>query len=77
MKSILIALLLTLPFFAHAEPRDEVNDLLNRMHIATTDADHEAYFAMFTDDAVFFGTDIWERWELPCLLYTSPSPRDV
>lgn len=65
MKSILIALLLTLPFFAHAEPRDEVNDLLNRMHIATTDADHEAYFAMFTDDAVFFGTDIWERWELP------------
>lgn len=65
MKPILLVLLMLFPTLAHAEPRDDVDDLLNRMHIATTDADHEAYFAMFTDDAVFFGTDIWERWELP------------
>ncbi|MCA9272217.1 MAG: nuclear transport factor 2 family protein [Phycisphaerales bacterium] len=65
MKSILLALLFTLPFCSYAEPKDEVNDLLNRMHEATKAADDGAYFAMFTDDAVFFGTDVWERWELP------------
>jgi len=65
MKRILPLMLLLVAFVARAEPRDDVNDLLNRMHEATKLADHEAYFAMFTQDAVFFGTDVWERWELP------------
>ncbi len=65
MKRILPLIVLLAAFVARAEPRDDVNTLLNRMHQATRMADHESYFAMFTQDAVFFGTDIWERWELP------------
>lgn len=65
MKLIVAVVAAVLAFGAGAEPREEVEALLTRMHEATSLADHEAYFAMFTEDAVFFGTDIWERWELP------------
>lgn len=63
MTRALIALFLSviaLPAFA--QPEQDVRDLLSRMHEATKAADHETYFDLFTDDAVFFGTDIWERW---------------
>lgn len=65
MKPILALMFLLAALIARAEPKAGVGDLLNRMHEATSLADHEAYFSMFTEDAVFFGTDIWERWELP------------
>jgi len=62
MKSILIALVLIFVPLANAQPTQDVYELLSKMHEATKAADHETYFAIFTDDAVFFGTDIWERW---------------
>jgi len=42
-----------------------VNRVLDAMHAAASVADGEAYFATFTPDARFIGTDAGERWSLP------------
>jgi len=39
--------------------------VLDRLHDAAARADFEAYFACFTEDAVFLGTDATERWTMP------------
>ena len=65
LKMLAAAVMVCVALVARAEPEAEVRALLDRMHEATSIADHESYFAMFTADAVFYGTDIWERWELP------------
>lgn len=39
-------------------------DTLDQFHLAASQADGETYFRLFTDDAVFFGTDASERWTL-------------
>lgn len=40
----------------------EVASVLDGLHDAAAKADEERYFAIFTPDAVFLGTDISERW---------------
>ena len=45
-----------------------IHALLDGLHRDASEARFEDYFARFTPDAVFLGT---------CLLYTSPSPRDL
>ena len=42
-----------------------VNRVLDAMHAAASVADGEAYFASFTADGRFIGTDATERWSLP------------
>ena len=39
--------------------------VLDRLNAASTAADGPAYFALFTPDARFIGTDATERWSLP------------
>lgn len=43
----------------------EVAAVLDRLNAASTAADGEAYFAQFTPDARFVGTDATEHWTLP------------
>jgi endonuclease/exonuclease/phosphatase family metal-dependent hydrolase/ketosteroid isomerase-like protein len=62
MKLICTFLVTFMAQLVSAQPAQDVYDLISDMHEATKAADHETYFGMFTDDAVFFGTDIWERW---------------
>ena len=38
--------------------------VLDELHRAASDADHEVYFGLFTENAVFLGTDKTERWPL-------------
>ena len=46
---------------------------LDALHAAAARADGEAYFALFTPDAVFIGTDVSERWSLPAFrAYAQP-----
>lgn len=45
-------------------PERAVWDLLEAMNAASYSAD-TAYFDLFAEDAVFFGTDLWERWTKP------------
>lgn len=59
-----VVLSFLLAFIASAEPETDVDALLTRMHEASKNAD-VTYFDLFADDAVFFGTDLWERWTKP------------
>ncbi len=38
--------------------------VLDTFHRAASEADGELYFSLFSDDAVFIGTDITERWSI-------------
>lgn len=60
----LLLLLLSSTAFAQASPQDQVAGVLDDFHQAAAQADGERYFGHFTDDAVFLGTDITERWSL-------------
>jgi ketosteroid isomerase-like protein len=56
------------PTVAAGEAEDvtaAVTAVLDRLHRAAAEADGAAYFALFTGDAVFLGTDVTERWTLP------------
>lgn len=47
----------------HAGPQeDAASALLDRFHSAAAKAEFDAYFAAFTPDGVFLGTDATERW---------------
>ena len=47
-----------------SEPsKQDVDQLLNDLHIYASQANGEAYFELFAEDAVFFGTDMSERWD--------------
>lgn len=47
-----------------ADPANKgaADTVLNDLHGAASRADGEAYFALFTPDAIFLGTDATERW---------------
>jgi len=47
------------------EDRAAVIAVLDQLHRSASEADGGTYFALFTDDAVFLGTDVTERWTLP------------
>ena len=50
--------------FGHAmNPQASINSTLNSFHAAAANADFERYFATWTSQSVFLGTDATERWE--------------
>jgi hypothetical protein len=64
---LLLAACATAPV-APAETPDEAHAVartLDALHDAASRADGAAYFALFTPDAMFIGTDVSERWTLP------------
>lgn len=75
MKHLLlvVALLLAAPAAALAQPAPPARtaavvgpeQVLDRLHETAARPDGRAYFALFTPDAVFMGTDVSERWTLP------------
>lgn len=44
------------------DPRADISVMLDAWHDAAADANEAAYFAHFSDDAIFLGTDDRERW---------------
>ena len=60
MLELLAALALT----AAPTPEEDAAAALDALHAAAAQADGEAYFALFTPDARFIGTDATERWTL-------------
>ncbi|MBI3298256.1 MAG: nuclear transport factor 2 family protein [Elusimicrobia bacterium] len=63
MLTIALSLLLGLPAAART-PDAAVAAVLDDWHAAAAKPDEERYFAHFAPDAVFIGTDAWERWDL-------------
>lgn len=62
--AIAAALALATPAVA-ATPEQDVAAVLDSLHAAADKADGPAYFALYAPDAVFIGTDVTERWDLP------------
>lgn len=44
------------------QAKDSINSVLDAFHKAAADADFDAYFDFFAENAVFMGTDASERW---------------
>jgi len=62
----LVCLALLIPFMAVAEDTapnvEAVGKVIDDFHDAAADGDKDRYFGHLNDDAVFLGTDEWERW---------------
>ncbi|WP_374356495.1 nuclear transport factor 2 family protein [Chitinimonas sp.] len=63
-RFFLLCLCLALPV-AEAGEDAAVSAVLDRFHAAASKAQFDDYFAQFTDDGVFIGTDASERWTVP------------
>lgn len=61
---LIISLLCAASAFAdgHGGDRAAINAVLNDFHAAAAEGDKDRYLGYLTDDAVFMGTDEWERW---------------
>lgn len=56
-----------------ATPEEDISAVLDQLHAAAAKADGPAYFALYTPDAVFLGTDVTERWTIPAFrAYAQP-----
>ena len=62
----LLFLTLLLPLIAVAEGMgpdfEAVGKVIDDFHDAATHGEQEQYLGHLTDDAVYLGTDEWERW---------------
>jgi ketosteroid isomerase-like protein len=72
--SLLLAALSALTLQTAPDPAEaEIAAVLDQLNVASTAADTAAYFALFTPDARFIGTDATERWSLDGLrAFTEP-----
>jgi SnoaL-like domain len=61
---LLVLLPFALPARAQPDPAAAIGHTLDALHAAAAQADGARYFALFTLDAVFIGTDAAERWPL-------------
>lgn len=52
------------PSMTVEEERAAVSAHLDALHEAAANAEHDRYFGLYTEDAVFMGTDATERWNL-------------
>lgn len=42
----------------------QIDSTLNQLHASASKADGKTYFGLFTDDAIYIGTDAGERWTI-------------
>jgi len=47
---------------AAQSPEQSIATVLDDLHRLASEADYDGYFSLYTDDAVFLGTDATERW---------------
>lgn len=76
MKSIYT--LVFVIFFAigdvKADDKSDISAVLDDLHSAAAAADWARYFSLYTDDAIFLGTDASERWDKPTFqAYAAPT----
>ncbi len=70
---LLLAALAAAAPAAEAQPTEAVEAVLNDFHAAASAADSARYFGHFAPSAVFFGTDLTERWSLEAFqAYAAP-----
>jgi len=68
MKSYKTEILVVLSFFiivnTNADDKRHVNELLDGLHHDAHKGNFDSYFARYSSDAVFLGTDKTERWTI-------------
>jgi len=64
MSVIALALAAVLQTAPADTAETQIGAVLDRLNVASTAADAPAYFALFTSDARFIGTDRTERWSM-------------
>lgn len=62
--AIFIAILFS-SFTASADDKADISSVLDQLHANAGSASWDAYFTLYTDDAIFLGTDAGERWDIP------------
>ena len=60
--SLILIIILGLSGSAYSADVDDIGKVLDDFHDAAAHADKDRYLGLMTDDAVFMGTDEWERW---------------
>ncbi len=60
----LLPLLLFVAFAAQSGEKEAVSQVLDQLHQAASEAHQEAYFSLYSDDAIFIGTDATEVWTM-------------
>ncbi len=60
--SLILIMILCLSGIAYSADVDDIGKVLDNFHDAAAHADKDRYLGLMTDDAVFMGTDEWERW---------------
>lgn len=71
--AIVIAVFLT-SITASADDKADISGVLDQLHANAGSASWDAYFSLYTDDAIFLGTDAGERWDMPTFKsYASPT----
>ena len=63
-KALIRLLICTLIFPVAGDQRDSVNALLDGLHKDAHEGNYQAYFARYSPDAIFLGTDKTERWTI-------------
>ena len=61
-RSLFLIIILCLSGIAHGADVDDIGRVLDNFHDAAAHADKDRYLGLMTDNAVFMGTDEWERW---------------
>jgi ketosteroid isomerase-like protein len=60
--SLFLIIILCFSGIAYSADVDDIGKVLDNFHDAAAHADKDRYLGLMTDDAVFMGTDEWERW---------------
>ena len=66
-RDLLLVLAVLAIAYTPARAQDDasqIHELLDDFHAAAAAADGERYLGHFSEDAVFMGTDDWERWPM-------------
>ena len=62
-RLLIISLLITIAFSQNVGSSDAVENVLDNLHLYASEAKGEKYFNLYAEDAIFFGTDMSERWD--------------
>ena len=64
MKIFLFFSLVFINSLASASDKDQVNQVLDQLHQSASKADGNQYFSLFSNQAIFIGTDPKETWTI-------------
>ncbi|NVK56946.1 MAG: nuclear transport factor 2 family protein [Alteromonadaceae bacterium] len=61
---LLLCSILFIALSVSANDQHAVDEVLNALHANASQANYDAYFDLYSEDAVFIGTDAAETWDL-------------